>query len=259
MENESKIIMITGATSGIGVAVIREFLSLYSGCYFILVSRNRKRMRERIESDSDIKDRIRYEIVETDLCDLHKSEEILEPRIREKGRVDILVNVAGGFISKPFVETEAEDFYQLVMSNMLTVFVSCRTVLPFMLNQRFGSIVNVGSVLGLRSLRDTRCSVYGSVKSAVVHLTRLLSVEYGGYNIRVNCVCPGILNPVEGAGEGSYEAYRKLNGMNHYLGEQPLKWFGSSSDVAKAIVFLAGEQSGWTTGEIMCVDGGTGL
>ena len=107
MENESKIIMITGATSGIGVAVIREFLSLYSGCYFILVSRNRKRMRERIESDSDIKDRIRYEIVETDLCDLHKSEEILEPRIREKGRVDILVNVAGGFISKPFVETEA--------------------------------------------------------------------------------------------------------------------------------------------------------
>lgn len=128
-----------------------------------------------------------------------------------------------------------------------------------MLNQRFGSIVNVGSVLGLRSLRDTRCSVYGSVKSAVVHLTRLLSVEYGGYNIRVNCVCPGILNPVEGAGEGSYEAYRKLNGMNHYLGEQPLKWFGSSSDVAKAIVFLAGEQSGWTTGEIMCVDGGTGL
>ena len=76
--------MITGATSGIGVAVIREFLSLYSGCYFILVSRNRKRMRERIESDSDIKDRIRYEIVETDLCDLHKSEEILEPRIREK-------------------------------------------------------------------------------------------------------------------------------------------------------------------------------
>ena len=238
MENESKIIMITGATSGIGVAVIREFLSLYSGCYFILVSRNRKRMRERIESDSDIKDRIRYEIVETDLCDLHKSEEILEPRIREKGRVDILVNVAGGFISKPFVETEAEDFYQLVMSNMFTVFVSCRTVLPFMLNQRFGSIVNVGSVLGLRSLRDTRCSVY---------------------DIRVNCVCPGILNPVEGAGEGSYEAYRKLNGMNHYLGEQPLKWFGSSSDVAKAIVFLAGEQSGWTTGEIMCVDGGTGL
>ena len=70
-------------------------------------------MRERIESDSDIKDRIRYEIVETDLCDLHKSEEILEPRIREKGRVDILVNVAGGFISKPFVETEAEDFYPI--------------------------------------------------------------------------------------------------------------------------------------------------
>ena len=109
MENESKIIMITGATSGIGVAVIREFLSLYSGCYFILVSRNRKRMRERIESDSDIKDRIRYEIVETDLCDLHKSEEILEPRIREKGRVDILVNVAGGFICLLYTSPSPRD------------------------------------------------------------------------------------------------------------------------------------------------------
>ncbi|WP_303011266.1 SDR family NAD(P)-dependent oxidoreductase [uncultured Bacteroides sp.] len=259
MDSKSKIIVITGATSGIGMAVIREFLNVYPDCYFILVSRSREKMRERIESKADIREQIRYEIVETDLCNLHESEDSLEPRIREIGRVDILVNVAGEFISKPFVEMEAEDFYRLVMSNLFTVFVSGKTILPFMLNQRFGSIVNVGSVLGLRPMSDTKCAVYGAVKSAVAHLTRMLSAEYGEYNIRVNCVCPGILNPVEGVGEGSYEAYRKLNGLNHYLGVQPLKWFGSSSNVAKAIVFLASEQSEWTTGEVMCVDGGMGV
>ena len=132
--------MITGATSGIGVAVIREFLSLYSGCYFILVSRNRKRMRERIESDSDIKDRIRYEIVETDLCDLHKSEEILEPRIREKGRVDILKVHA-----KDVLMDETVDFDEIALATSGAVGSDLAHIQTFC-RDGSGGLLSVGNV-----------------------------------------------------------------------------------------------------------------
>lgn len=258
MDN-TKNIMITGATSQIGMATIREFIGMFPECYFILITRSQAKLAERIKGHPDLTAQMKYRIIEVDLCKKEEVEQMIEPAVSQLGHIDILVNIAGDFIAKPFIETKEEDFYQLVMANLFTMFTSCKSIVPFMLNQRFGSIVNISSVLGVTSIPQTKCAVYGAVKAAIIQFTKLLAMECGEYNVRVNCICPGVLNPIDEGTEDSCEAYSKLNKLNHHLEFQALRWFGSARNIAKAIAFIGSEQSEWTTGSILQVDGGMGI
>jgi len=255
---DKKVIMITGATSAIGIATIKEFLNVFPDCFFVLTTRDKNKCMEILNGDS-VLSTCNYTIVEVNLGNIDQVEALIEPVINELSRIDILINIAGEFIAKPLIDTTMEDFGRLVTNNLGALFTASKTILPYMINQRYGAIVNISSVLGLKSLPDTSCAVYGAVKAAIIHFTKLLASEVGDYNIRVNCVCPGILNPINTETENTLGAYKKLHDVSFYLENQPLQWFGSPENIAKALVYLSGDSSEWTTGAILNIDGGMGI
>ena len=257
--SEDKVIIVTGASSDIGMATIAEYLIAYPSCRIVAVTRDKIRCIKRFEDNEKISKSENIIIAQTDLSDLSMSEGVLEPIIHDLGRADMLANIAGGFLGGPFIDMEISDFQKIMGDNLLTAFTASKVILPFMINQRFGSIVFISSVLGEKPLKDSKCVLYGAAKAGIIQMSKLLAAEMGSYNINVNCICPGLINPVNDESANTVKDYEKLMEINKYIEHQPLKSFGSPSDIAKAIVFITGEGSSWTTGSVLNIDGGIRL
>lgn len=178
----------------------------------------------------------------------------------EFGRIDILVNAAGmiGPIETPLYQIAPEEWDQVLAVNLRGVFLCCRAVVPTMMEQRYGKIVNIAGTSGLRGYRNR--AAYSASKWAVRGLTRTLALEAGPYNVNVNAICPGV---VEG------ERMRTIIGekarvrdttpeavFDEYVREMALRRFSDESDVAHTVVFLASDESRQITGHDLVVDGG---
>ncbi len=176
------------------------------------------------------------------------------------GRIDFLVNVAGGSgtLGKPFWENTLAEFEQIMTLNVTACFLTMRAVVPAMVAQRYGKVVNVGGTFGLRG-RAGRAA-YSTSKWALRGLTKSAALEAGPYNVNINCVCPGM---VEG------ERFDKVRGeMGERLGigpdgarermaaEYALRRISTADDVANTVLFLASDRSRQITGQDLAVDGG---
>ncbi|MCX7922954.1 MAG: SDR family oxidoreductase [Clostridia bacterium] len=247
----NKVAVITGASSSMGRVVIKQFRE--ENIDVIAITRDKSKFERMLEQDGTALEGIN--IVETDVMDFEGTKERLEAAIAQCGnRANILVNAMGKFHSKPMLETSMEDFQAALNDNLLAIFSITKVVLPYMVMQRNGSIVNVSSILGFKALQNASCVAYGAAKAGLIQMTKLLAVEVAPFNIRVNCVCPGILNPVDDKYDGNN--YVELHMVKNFLSMQPIKRFGNATEIAAAITFLAGEKSAWTTGAVLTVDGG---
>lgn len=176
------------------------------------------------------------------------------------GRIDILVNVAGvtGPIETPVQDIKVEEFDYVITANEIGTFLPIKHVVPTMIAQKSGKIVNIGGTSGLRGYPMR--TAYSASKWAVRGMTRTVALELGKYNINVNAVCPGIVETPRMM--KLCETKAKVRGWtveqvyDEYVQDMALKRVTTSQDVANAVLFMASEDSRQITGQYVAVDGG---
>lgn len=198
--------------------------------------------------------------IESHLCDVTDSsavEAMVEACITRFGRVDILVNNVGGSAKGGPVEMNEEIWRRQVDFNLTSVYLTCRHVLPHMVRQGRGAIVNTASTSGLRWTGAAQAA-YAATKAGVIQFSRVVAVEYASRGIRVNTVVPGQLHTpmVEArlAGQRVGGDVEKL--LVDRLARIPLGFMGDGRDTANAALFLASDEAGFITGTEIIVDGG---
>jgi NAD(P)-dependent dehydrogenase (short-subunit alcohol dehydrogenase family) len=244
-----KCAVITGGGTGIGQAIAVAFAR--EGAQVAVAGRRKDKLEETL--------RLLQQAGSSSLsfeCDVTKAadtERVVKAAEDAFGKVDVLVNNAGA-LSVSTVENIAEEDWDRVMStNVKGPFLMSRAALPAMRRAGGGSIINIGSVLGIVAIRDR--AAYCASKGGVTMLTRAMALDHAHDNIRVNCLCPSIVeSDLTRNLFAETEAGRQARESR--LASIPLGRFGKPADIAGLAVFLASEESSWMTGTVIPVDGG---
>ncbi|SFI95315.1 SDR family oxidoreductase [Bradyrhizobium sp. Gha] len=249
---DQKIAIVTGAASGIGRAVASELVAL--GSRVTLVDRNAEaldHLKEEFSSDSVLP-------VVADVTVARDVEMYVAKTLDRWDRIDLFHNNAGilGPLRK-LIEHSTEEYRAIFDTNVLGVLLGLQHVAPVMIKQAEGSIVNTGSVVGLRTVPEN--GLYGASKAAVLRLTQQAAVELGPHNVRVNAIAPGstdtpmFRNAFRVEGRSTREADELVDGM---LSTRPLRRAIQAADVAQLVLWLLGSESKMITGTISVIDGG---
>jgi NAD(P)-dependent dehydrogenase (short-subunit alcohol dehydrogenase family) len=251
MDLKNKIVIITGAGSGIGAATAALFGE--HGATVVVSDINLEKAQA--VADGIIKaDGIAW-AVKTNVTQFKEVEALVSKTVNKFGRVDVMVNNAGigGKNQKKTAEHTHEDWHDVIAVNQTGVFYCMQVALKKMMKQGKGNIVNVASLAGLKPSGYNLS--YSASKYAVVGMTKSAALEYGRKNIRINAVCPGYTNS---------ELLDQLLGSRPDMGDTlkrliPMDRFGEPNEIASAIVWLASEDSKYITGQTITLDGGTSL
>jgi NAD(P)-dependent dehydrogenase (short-subunit alcohol dehydrogenase family) len=258
LELAGRVAMITGPAKGMGAAVTRAFAR--EGCRLALMGRD-------VEAIAPVADEVtaggaQAIVVPCDVTDAAQCEDAARrTQARYDGRIDILVNVAGGSgpVGKTGWETTPEEFDDIVALNMRGCFNTMRAVLPIMIAQRYGKIVNVGGTFGMRG-RAGRMA-YSASKWGLRGITKSFALEAGPHNINVNCVAPGMVDGPRFREKVCAEMARRLaitveEAAARHAADYALKRVSTDVDVANACLFLASDAARQITGVDLPVDGG---
>ncbi len=257
MKLEGKNAIVTGAAKGMGAAITLTLAR--EGADLVLTARDTAALEE-VAGKVRALGR-RAEVIGCDVTDEEQVRAMVErARAFFAGRIDILVNVAGvtGPIETPVWEIEAEAFSAVIEANIRGTFLPMRHVLPGMIEQRSGKVVNIGGTSGLRGYRHR--AAYSSSKWGVRGLTRTAALDCGPYGVNVNVVCPGIVRTPRM--ERLCEEKARVRGWTpeqvyqEYVDEMALRRVTEPEDVASAVLFLASEDARNITGQELTVDGG---
>lgn len=240
-----KVALITGATSGIGEATAKMFAA--HGASVVLVGRNKEK-GSKLEQEIIQKGQNAYFIA----CDVSKEEDVTEmvnKAVKKYKKIDILFNNAG--VMLPSCEIErmpVDDWKKSIDINLTGCFLVSRYVKPYLIKEK-GTIINNASIAGLQYYAAGRSYAYSASKAAVIQFSHQMAKNYGEEGVRVNCICPGIIDtPILGDRDRSVYAQRV-----------PLKRLGTPDDVAKIVLFLASDDAEYLTGVVLPVDGGVSL
>ena len=186
--------------------------------------------------------------VKTDVAKYNETEKLAKETIKKFGKIDILVNNAGIYPFKPLIEMTEKDWDRVLDINLKGVFNCTKAVLPSMVGQKSGNIVNIASTAGA-VVGYTNLVHYSASKGGVLGFTRSAALELAQHNIRVNAIAPGaVLTP--GAQIVGEDLIKQVEQSN------PLKMIGQPADIANLVVFLASEDSRYMTGQLVVCDGG---
>ncbi len=242
-------VIITGASSGIGAEMAREFSK--HGHFVILLGRSLEKLQ--IVQKSLIN---KSAILAFDIKDLKNHLSKLENIIEKSPPVEILINNAGVYSQASFAKTKPETWLEQFTVNLMGPVELTLAIWPIFVKNKKGSILNISSSLGIKPAPNT--SAYSAMKAAMNNWTITLAQEGAAYNIRANVICPGIIDtPIHGF--HSMEAAEKNRVTTQLAKLQMLSTIGEPTDIAKAAYFLASDQSKFTTASILSVDGGIGL
>jgi len=247
---QDKVVVVTGAGSGIGKATALAF-----GCEGAKVvaadidAASAQATAEQIKADGG-----QAEALQVDVSVAADVGRMVTTTVERLGRLDVMVNNAGVFFQLPVVLVPEEQWDWLMSINLRGVYLGCKHAVPQMIRQGKGAIVNTASIAGLRGFGGY--GTYGAAKGGVVQLTKALAVEVARVGIRVNCVCPGIIETAmldQGVAQMGLDkaAFIQLAGEAHPMGR-----IGRPEEVAAAILFLASDEASFITGVALPVDGG---
>jgi NAD(P)-dependent dehydrogenase (short-subunit alcohol dehydrogenase family) len=244
--NQNKMALVTGGGSGIGYAIAEKFVSC--GIRTIILGRNREKLKNARNNLGKNCFPLCF-----DLTDLKSIPETVS-RIADKyGTIDILVNNAGINLKKEFTKVSDEEFHEIMLTNVSSVFALSREVAKVMIKQGSGNIINISSMASRYGL--PKVIAYTASKSAIEGMTRAMAVELSPMGILVNCIAPGfILTEMSGKALNT-DAERK----RRVLSRTPLGKLGNPEDVAEAAYFLCSGKSDYVTGIILPVDGGNSI
>ncbi|MFO1159460.1 MAG: SDR family NAD(P)-dependent oxidoreductase [Reyranellaceae bacterium] len=258
-----KVALVTGAGSvgpGWGNGRAAAVLFAREGARVVVVDHDRAAAAEtaRLIGEAAI-DGAKSEalIVEADVTDLASVTAMAEVVLKHFDRIDVLLNNVGGSITGGPVEMSVEDFRRQIDLNLTSVFITCKVVLPTMVKQGGGAIVNVGSIGGLRHLGHDHVG-YSAGKSALVQFTRQIAVRYAPDNIRCNTVIPGMIDtPLLEHRVSRQKGRADLATLRAEARTRvPLGRRGDAWDVAYAALFLSSDEAQYVTGTEILVDGG---
>jgi 3-oxoacyl-[acyl-carrier protein] reductase len=196
--------------------------------------------------------------VDKDTVDLTESAAVRE-FFAAVGGADILVNNAGGVcgqIGQALEEVGDDDWHAVVNANLTSAFLCTRAVVPTMKRRRWGRIINISSAAGL-TVSKTGIQAYTSAKAGQIGFTRQMAHELGPFGITVNCIAPGFIlsNPTT---QRQWESYGEQGQRDLVLGIA-MRRLGHPADIANGVLFFAAERSGWVTGQVLAIDGGSAL
>lgn len=242
MRFAGKVVMVTGAGSGIGEGTARRFSA--EGAVVVLVGRHRSNIARVAKELPNERTRARV----ADVSKPAQVEAAVEATVREFGRLDVMVNNAGIFEGSTVTKTTPAQFERVMATNAGGVFNGSRAALPHLIRSR-GCIVNTASVSGLGG--DWNMSAYNASKGAVVNLTRAMAMDYAKDGVRVNSVCPSLT--LTGM---TKEDAKKPSTKKKLRERMPLGRIAMPDDIAAVIAFLASDDARFVTGVNLPVDGG---
>lgn len=240
--------LIVGGSSGMGKATAKQLLQAGARWVAIIASREDK-LRDAKEELSA------YGEVKTFTANLYEWAEVesVIAFVKELGQTDLLVNAAGVFVPKTFVEHTVEDYNKYMDLNKATFFVTQQAVKNMIANN-YGAIVNIGSMWASQAIAATPSSAYSMAKAGLHSLTQHLAMELAPHNIRVNAVSPAVVRtPIF---EGFIEPSKVDETLDSFNSFHPIGRTGNAEDVANVITFLLSEKASWVTGSLYNVDGG---
>jgi 3-oxoacyl-[acyl-carrier protein] reductase len=242
-----KVAIVTGGTRGIGRAIVLALCREGAHCAFTYTT------------NTSLADSLLKEIqqigrrglsLKLDVRDFDGARGLVEKVKEDFGRLDILVNNAGITRDKSLMMMSREDWSSVIDTDLTGVFNATRACIVTFLKQKSGHVVNISSVSGIHPLPGQ--VNYAAAKAGVIGFTRALAKEVAPYHVRVNAVAPGFIETDMTA--GLQEKYRKK--LNDLI---PVGRFGTPEEVARVVLFLVGEESGYITGEVIQIDGGLGI
>jgi NAD(P)-dependent dehydrogenase (short-subunit alcohol dehydrogenase family) len=244
-----KSAIVTGASSGIGLAIARLFLeSEAKGVAAVFLPPITEELRQLKTSYGE-----RLISVEGDVGLEAAAAEAARQALERFGSIDILVNNAGTGVIKPLHEHTPEDWDRILNTNVKAIYWMARHVMPQMMKQKDGVVINTGSISGQIGIAGQ--GAYAASKGAIHQISRQMAIEYAPYNIRVNAICPGTVDTplVQHSAEssGDPEAFWQMLRKGHPIGR-----IASPEEIANLFLFLASDAATFITGALLFIDGG---
>jgi gluconate 5-dehydrogenase len=248
---DGKVALVTGASYGIGFAIATAYATVGAQIVFNDRSQDKVESGEKAYADAGIK-------AKGYICDVTKEDQVkamVESIIKEFGHLDILVNNAGIIKRIPMVEMSTEDFRQVVDIDLVGPFIVSKAVIPQMIRQGHGKIINICSMMS--ELGRETVSAYAAAKGGLKMLTRNICSEYGANNIQCNGIGPGYIATPQTAPLRVPQADGSMHPFDAFIrAKTPAGRWGTPEDLQGPAVFLASDASNFVNGHILYVDGG---
>jgi 3-oxoacyl-[acyl-carrier protein] reductase len=238
-----RVILITGANGGLGRAIARDFLGETPENFIWLGVHQSKDNAQQLAAEFAN----RCAMVDLDVTEPASWQNAVERIVAADQRIDVLVNNAGKHSDALLATMPTKDWDRVLQTNLSSVFHGCQAVLPTMISQRVGRIINVSSLSAL--LAPAGQTNYAAAKAGVVALTQSLAKEVARLNITVNAVCPGFVETEALAGLTADQ-------LKAAQAKVPMRRFGRPQEIAAAVRFLACSEASYITGSVLKVDGG---
>ena len=246
MKLSGKVALVTGGSRGIGFATAK--IMSENGATVVITGKNSERLAKsvlKIPNSIGI------------VADIKKTDEVknvVSKTIEKFGKLDILVNNAGIFPKiKQLHEIDEDEWNEVLDVNLTGQFRFTKEAIPH-LQKTSGSIINISSDAGLKAYQGFNADAYSATKAALIILTKCWALEYAKYKIRVNCICPGVVDT--DMTKPFLKTQQDKDFMNN---EHPIGRIGKPEEIAKAIMYFVSDDASWTTGAVLAVDGGESL
>ena len=246
MKLTDKVALVTGGSRGIGFAIAKILSD--NGASVVITSKNSEKIKQ-----AEAKISNSFGIT----CDIKKKNEVqnvLDQTIKKFGKLDILVNNAGIFPKiKLLHEIEEEEWNEVLDVNLTGQFRFTKEAIPH-LQKTSGCIINISSDAGLKAYQGFNADAYSASKAALIVLTKCWALEYAKDKIRVNCICPGVVDT--DMTKPFLKNQKDIEFMNN---EHPLGRIGQPEEIGKSVLYFASDDALWITGAILTVDGGESI